>query len=510
MRAGLSAPVIILGAGPAGLTAAYELAQNGVRSVVLEQDAVVGGLARTVEHNGYRFDIGGHRFFTKLPYIENIWKDVLGDDLLVRSRLSRIFYRSKFFHYPLEPINALIGLGPAEAIHSIVSFLRARMAPSLPEDDLETWISNRFGRRLFEIFFKSYTEKVWGMPCNQISAEWGEQRIRGLSLATMLRDALSQHRPGDRTTRSLVREFYYPRLGPGMMWSRMREMVEQLGSEVVLEAPVEEIHWSRAGVTAVQAGGRLVTGEQFISSIPIRQLIQRLRPQPEAELQRAVDDFRYRDFITVALMVRGGKLFPDNWIYVHDPAVRVGRIQNYGNWSPDMTPDCSTSCLGFEYFCQQDDGFWEKSDAELTALAARELEHLGFAAAQQISDAKVVRMPKAYPVYDGAHRRGIQSIRAFLRTAPNLQLVGRNGMHRYNNQDHSMLTGVLAARNTMGASHDLWDLEPDSGYFEESSDLNRVALRALDVTQPRVPEKVRAASALSTRDALENPQNLGT
>jgi len=496
MRAGPSAPVVILGAGPAGLTAAYELAQNGVRSVVLEQDAVVGGLARTVEHNGYRFDIGGHRFFTKLPYIENIWKDVLGADLLVRSRLSRIYYRSKFFHYPLEPMNALIGLGPAEALRSIASFVRSRLAPSLPEDDLETWVSNRFGRRLFEIFFKGYTEKVWGMPCNQISAEWGEQRIRGLSLATVLRDALGQRTRGGRATRSLVREFYYPRLGPGMMWSRMREMVEQLGAEVVLQAPVEEILWSRGGVSAVRAGGRLYTGEQFISSIPIRELIQRLRPQPEMELQRALDDFRYRDFITVALMVRGGNLFPDNWIYVHDPAVSVGRIQNYGNWSPDMTPDRSTSCLGFEYFCQQDDGFWAKSDAELTALAGRELEHLGFAAAHQILDAKVVRMPKAYPVYDGVYRRGIKSIRAFLGTTPNLQLVGRNGMHRYNNQDHSMLTGVLAARNIMGANYDLWDLEPDSGYFEESGDLNQAALRALDVTQPKVPERVRAASAV--------------
>jgi protoporphyrinogen oxidase len=510
MPGGASAPVVILGAGPAGLTAAYELARNGVRSVVLEQDAVVGGLARTVEHNGYRFDIGGHRFFTKLLYIEDIWKQVLGADLLVRSRLSRIYYRSKFFHYPLEPMNALIGLGPSEALRCITSFLRSRLAPALPEDDLETWISNRFGRRLFQVFFKGYTEKVWGMPCNQISAEWGEQRIRGLSLATVLREALGKRPCGHRTTRSLAREFYYPRLGPGMMWSRMREIVEQLGVEVVLQAPVAEIHCSRGGVNAVLAGGRLYAGEQFISSIPIRELIHRLRPQPEQELQRALDDFRYRDFITVALMVKGGNLFPDNWIYVHDPTATVGRIQNYGNWSPDMIPDPGTSCLGFEYFCQENDGLWSKSDAELTALAARELEHLGFAAASQILDVKVVRMPKAYPVYDGVYRRGIKSVRAFLRTTPNLQLVGRNGMHRYNNQDHSMLTGVLAARNIMGASYDLWDLEPDSAYFEGDVGLNREVMRALDFSQPRVPERVRAVSALAAGDALENPQNLGT
>lgn len=235
--------------------------------------------------------------------------------------------------------------------------------------------------------------------------------------------------------------------------------------------------------------------EVAISSLPIRELIHRLRPEPPEALQQALHDFHYRDFITVALMVTGGHLFPDNWIYVHDPAVTVGRIQNYGNWSPEMTPDRSTSCLGFEYFCQQGDGLWTQSDAELTTLAVRELEHLGLAAAGQLLDAKVVRVPKAYPVYDGVHRRGLTTVRAFLRNTPNLQLVGRNGMHRYNNQDHSMLTGILAARNVMGANHSLWDLEPDSGYFENGDTWNAATLQALDATQPKVPERVRAASA---------------
>ena len=509
IRKAPSAPVIILGAGPAGLTAAYELARNGVRSIVLEQDSFVGGLARTVEHNGYRFDIGGHRFFTKLPYIENIWREVLGADLLVRPRLSRIYYRSKFFHYPLEPVNALIGLGPAEAFRCITSFLRARLAPSVPENDFETWVSNRFGRRLFDIFFKSYTEKVWGMRCYEISAEWGEQRIRGLSLSAVFWDALGQRLRGSRSARSLVREFYYPRLGPGMMWSRMREIVEQQGAEVVVQAPVDEIHWTQGGIAAVTAGGHTYTGGQFISSLPIRELIHRLRPEPPEELRQALHDFRYRDFITVALIVRGGNLFPDNWIYIHDPSVAVGRIQNYGNWSPDMTPDRSTSCLGFEYFCQEGDGLWAQSDAELIALAAREMEYLGFAAAGQLLDAKVVRVPKAYPVYDGVHRRGLATVREFLSTTPNLQLVGRNGMHRYNNQDHSMLTGVLAARNIMGASHNLWELEPDSGYFEDGDTLNAAAFQALNGTQPKVPAKLGEESALAAGDAGENRQSFG-
>lgn len=505
MGAGQSAPVVILGAGPAGLTAAYELAQNGVRAIVLERDAVVGGLARTVEHNGYRFDIGGHRFFTKSPYVEKIWKDVLGDDLLVRPRLSRIYYRSRFFRYPLEPLDALRGLGPAEAIRCMASFLRAHLAPTLPEEDFETWVSNRFGRRLFKIFFRSYTEKVWGMRCHEISAEWGAQRIRGLSLAAILADALSGSLPRQETARSLTRQFYYPRLGPGMMWSRMREIVEQSGVEVILNAPVEEISWTPAGVTGVRAGGHFYAGEHFISSIPIRELIGHLLPEPDEELRRSLDDFHYRDFITVALIVRGGNLFPDNWIYVHDPAVAVGRIQNYGNWSREMAPDPATSCLGLEYFCQQGDGMWSKSDEQLKAQAARELNYLGLAGAARVLDAKVVRVPKAYPVYDGAHRRGIAAVRAFLRTKPNLQLIGRNGMHRYNNQDHSMLTGVLAARNILGANYDLWDLEPDSGYLEDGHGFSAAVLRTLEAAQPLVPQKVRAASALAAGDALQNP-----
>lgn len=500
-----TAPVVILGAGPAGLTAAYELAKKGVRSIVLERDGVVGGLARTVEHNGYRFDIGGHRFFTKSPYVEKIWKDVLGDDLLVRPRLSRIYYRSRFFHYPLEPLDALRGLGMAEAVRCLASFVRAHLAPTLPEADFETWVSNRFGRRLFEIFFRSYTEKVWGMRCHEISAEWGAQRIRGLSLATILSDALAGRLRPQESARSLARQFYYPRLGPGMMWSRMREIVEQLGAEVVLNAPVEEISWTPAGVTGVRAGGCFYASEQFISSIPIRELIGHLSPEPDEELLHAMDDFHYRDFITVALIVRGGNLFPDNWIYVHDPAVAVGRIQNYGNWSRDMAPDPATSCLGLEYFCQQDDGLWSKPDEQLKAQAVRELDYLGLARSARVLDAQVVRVPKAYPVYDGAHRRGVAAVRAFLRTKPNLQLIGRNGMHRYNNQDHSMLTGALAARNILGANYDLWDLEPDSGYLEDENGFIASALQALEATQPPVPQKVRTAAALAAGDAFENP-----
>ncbi|MCU1273839.1 MAG: protoporphyrinogen oxidase [Bryobacterales bacterium] len=482
-----AAPVIILGAGPAGLSAGYELCGHGIGSILLERDSVVGGLARTVEHNGYRFDIGGHRFFTKIPSIEKIWKDVLGDDLLVRPRLSRIYYRSKFFRYPLEPLDAVLRLGPVEALRCLLSFMRARLSPSLPEDDFATWVSNRFGKRLFESFFEAYTEKVWGIPCSQIRAEWGEQRIRGLSLSTLIWESLRKVRQSGHTPKTLIREFYYPRLGPGMMWSRMQETIEGQGARIVLNAPVEEICWQPGRINAVRAGGVVYTGEHFISSMPIRELIARLNPAPPEQLRQALDDFNYRDFITVALMLRGGNVFPDNWIYIHDPAVAVGRIQNYGNWSPEMTPGPDTTCLGFEYFCQENDGFWSMSDEQLAAKAMQELSHLGFADASAVIDTKVVRVPKAYPVYDGVYQRGVAAVREFQRTVPNLQLVGRNGMHRYNNQDHSMLTAILAARNIMGANHDLWNLKIDSGYLEEGSGLNDADLQVLEATQPRVP-----------------------
>jgi protoporphyrinogen oxidase len=486
-------PVVILGAGPAGLTAAYELCRLGVPSIVLEQDSLVGGLARTVEHNGYRFDIGGHRFFTKVPLIEKIWKEVLGDDLLVRPRLSRIYYRGKFFKYPLEPLDALKGLGLAETLRCLASYGRAHLAPRSPEDDLETWVSNRFGQRLYEIFFKGYTEKVWGIPCRQIRSEWAAQRIRGLSLSALIWDAVALRRRDCAPIKTLIREFYYPRLGPGMMWSRMRELVEQQGARVVLNAPVEEIVRDDRRITAVRAGGRLYSGNHFISSIPIRELIERLSPAAPKSLRRASRDFHYRDFITVALIVRGTDLFPDNWIYVHDAAVSVGRIQNYSNWSPDMTPDAGATCLGLEYFCQQGDSLWSKPDAELVALAVGELAHLKLAPADAVIDAKVVRMPKAYPIYDGSYRRGLSAVRQFLTTVSNLQLVGRNGMHRYNNQDHSMLTAILAARNVMGASNDLWELNIDAGYQEDGASLSAQDMEALEAAQPRTPGVVSVA-----------------
>jgi len=486
--------VVILGAGPAGLSAAYELARYGKHSVVLEQDSVAGGLARTSEYKGYLFDIGGHRFFTKVRLVEKMWKDVLGDDLLERPRLSRIYYRSKFFHYPLDPMNVIAGLGFLEVIRCGISFLAARAFPQKPEIDFETWISNRFGKRLFRTFFENYTEKVWGIPCREIGAEWAAQRIRGLSLATLVHSAFHRRRPGKAKIRTLAQQFYYPRRGPGMMWTRVKELVESAGSEVVFNAPAERIHWKPGRVTGVSAGGRFYPGEHFVSSIPIRELMARLDPPPPPRYLEAAERLQYRDFLTVALIVKQRDLFPDNWIYVHDPSVAVGRIQNYKNWSPEMTPDSETSCLGMEYFCFKDDHLWRMADADLIELARREVAQLGLARAEDAIDGCVVRMPKAYPVYDKDYRAALSLIREFLDTLPNLQLAGRNGMHRYNNQDHSMLTAIMGARNILGAHNDLWKLDADSSYQEHGEPITDEELVALGATQPLVPSHLQGGT----------------
>lgn len=480
--------VVILGAGPAGLTAAYELSNLGLGCVVLEQDNVVGGLARTVEHKGFRFDIGGHRFYTKVSLVQQIWRDILGDDLLSRKRLSRIYYKSKFFAYPLQPLDAFRGLGPIETCRCGVSFLWSRLFPTLPERDFETWVSNRFGRRLFKTFFQSYTEKVWGMNCRDIAAEWAAQRIKGLSLWSLLQDAILPH--SNNRIKTLIKEFQYPRLGPGMLWSRMREIVEQRGVRVILNAPVESVRLQSGKVLSVRAGGNIYQGQHFISSIPIRELVEKLEPAVEQDLQAAAAKLRYRDFITVALMVRGRNLFPDNWIYIHNAAIRAGRVQNYGNWSPDMTADTESSCLGVEYFCNSSDDIWKMRDEDLITLAKREMTKLQLLKEEDVTDGAVLRMPKAYPVYDRNYQDALTVIRNFVANVGNLQLVGRNGMHRYNNQDHSMLTAILAARNVAGSRFDLWNLTLDKDYLETGPQISTEELAALEQSQPFVPRTI--------------------
>ena len=357
------APVVIIGAGPAGLTAAYVLSKAGVQSIVLEKDPTVGGIARTVNYKNYYFDIGGHRFFTKVKSVENIWKEVLGEDLLRRHRLSRIYFNKKFFYYPLRPLNALLGLGIWNSILISFSYLISQLFPSRKEETFEQWVSNRFGKRLYKIFFKTYTEKVWGISCNEISAEWAGQRVKGLSLMTALKHAILKKQPGQkdkkRVIKTLIDEFDYPKLGPGMMWRAMVEIIQKNGSQVCLGKAVEGIRWSGNKVEALEVRGdgqiELLSGKDFISSMPLREALQKFKPGVPKEVLDAANDLKYRDFLTVALIINKPEVFPDTWIYIHDPEVKVGRIQNFKNWSPFMVPEPNKTCLGLEYFCFEGD-----------------------------------------------------------------------------------------------------------------------------------------------------------
>ncbi|HUA18509.1 MAG TPA: NAD(P)/FAD-dependent oxidoreductase [Bryobacteraceae bacterium] len=482
---------VIIGAGPAGLTAALELAKAGVPCTVLESAFVPGGLAKTDEYKGYRFDIGGHRFFTKVRVVEQIWHQLMGADFLERRRLSRIYYRGKYFKYPLEPLDALLGLGLWNAAACGFSYLYARLFPVRPELTFDAWVSNRFGRRLFKIFFESYTEKVWGIPCTEISAEWAAQRIRGLDAISLIKNMLlGKPKEKSKVVKTLIDSFHYPRLGPGMMWEKCVEHIEALQSRVCYRSRVDKIYWEPGRVLAVEAADRRYSASHFISTMPIRELIRALDPAPPPEVLAAASDFRYRDFVTVALILRQRDLFPDNWIYIHEPSVKVGRIQNFKNWSPEMVPDPETTCLGLEYFCFEGDDLWTKSDEAMRALATEELAQLKIAHPHQVIDGTVVREHKAYPIYDENHQRGLKVLRDFLPNLPNLQLVGRNGMHHYNNQDHSMLTGLLAARNILGAHYDLWKVNVDAEYHEAGEILTEEELRQLEASQPLVPERV--------------------
>lgn len=491
-------PVVIIGAGPAGLTAAYQLYKSGKRSIIIEKDNTVGGLSRTVKRDGFNFDIGGHRFFTKSKEVENLWEEVLKEDFLTRNRLSRIYYNKKFFYYPFKVTNAIFGLGIINSLLIVTSYIKSQVFPELPEKTFEQWVSNRFGKRLYKLFFKTYTEKVWGIPCNEISAEWAAQRIKGLSLLSALKNALIKNQSTDKQTvvKTLIDSFKYPKLGPGMMWEKVASIVESNGCKIYFDSVVSKINWDKDKIISIEINhngtNEIVDGEHFISSMPIRELIQQMDPPVTSEILEAATNLNYRDFITVAVVVNKEKIFPDNWIYIHDPNVKVGRIQNFKNWSPSMVPDNSYTCLGLEYFCFEGDGFWSKSEDELVNLAKNELEYLGFIAKDEVTKGYVVKMPKAYPVYDPEYKKNLNTIKKFLSNISNIQLVGRNGMHKYNNQDHSMLTSMLAVKNILGSNYDLWQINADENYHEEitETEASQSQLSLTESTQPLVPSTI--------------------
>ncbi len=503
MKQDRAVDVAIVGAGPAGLTAAYLLGKAGYSVTVIERDPhYVGGISRTVEHEGFRFDIGGHRFFSKSKEVVNLWNELLPDDFIERPRMSRIYYEGKFYSYPLRAFEALGNLGVLRSSLCMLSYLKGKALPRKTVRSFEDWVVNQFGWKLYSIFFKTYTEKVWGMPCDEMSADWAAQRIKGLSLGKAVLDGLRRslrlnNRPNDgMETKTLLENFRYPRLGPGMMWEAARDRVVEQGNQVLMGCALKQLatdpRTGRWRVQASDADGAPVTinASHVICSAPMRELATRLHPLPEALPEASA--LRYRDFLTVALMVRSPDLFPDNWIYIHDSKVKVGRVQNFRSWSPEMVPDPEIACVGLEYFCFEGDGVWASSDDDLVALATREMETLGLLKAEQVVGGAVVRQEKAYPVYDDGYRDNVEALRRELEERyPTLHCVGRNGMHRYNNQDHAMMTAMLTVRNIQAGErvYDIWAVNEDAEYHESGNEGERAAL--LSVRE--VPERLRAA-----------------
>jgi protoporphyrinogen oxidase len=462
--------VAVIGGGPAGLTAAYELHRLGSRMkpIVFEADQIVGGIARTESHKGFRFDIGGHRFFTKVPEVERMWHEVLGDDFIKRPRLSRIYYRGKFFDYPLKFFNALFNIGLYESIRIVLSYAKWRVFPSKQEDNFEQWVINRFGGRLYMHFFRSYTEKVWGIPPTEIRADWAAQRIKNLSLFKAIWNSIS----GANDTASLIEEFHYPRLGPGMMWEKVQTFLEERGGEVRLQTSVERVLRDGNRVTGIEVRNpdgstEVVEADHFVNSMALRDLIERFDPPPPPEVQAAAARLSYRDFLIVTLILDHADPFPDNWVYVHSPEINVGRIQNFRAWSEEMLPDPSKSSIGMEYFCNVGDELWQKNRDELVALAGKELGILGLAPEESVVDGAIIRQPKAYPVYDEHYQDALAVLAEWIGGLENFHTCGRNGLHRYNNQDHSMLTAMLVAENILGADHDVWHVNVERSYHEE-------------------------------------------
>jgi protoporphyrinogen oxidase len=499
-----SVDVAIIGAGPAGLTAAYLLSKEGKTVTVIEKDPVyVGGISRTVEHEGFRFDIGGHRFFSKSKEVVDLWNEILPDDFIQRPRMSRIYYEGKFYSYPLRAFEALFNLGIIRSTLCMMSYAKAKVFPNNNVRSFEDWTVNQFGWKLYSIFFKTYTEKVWGMPCDEMSADWAAQRIKGLSLGAAVMDGLKRSlglnkKPNDgMETKTLLETFRYPRQGPGMMWDAARDKVVAAGNEVLMGRSLKQLRHDSAtdrwNVQAVDAGGNVtnINAGHVISSAPMRELASRIYPMP-ASIPNAMG-LNYRDFLTVALMINSEDLFPDNWIYIHDSKVKVGRVQNFRSWSPEMVPDPELACVGLEYFCFEGDGLWSMSDDDLVALATKEMAILGLCDPKTVVGGAVVRQEKAYPVYDETYRDNVEAMRVELEGAyPTLHMVGRNGMHRYNNQDHAMMTAMLTTKNIVAGRrvYDIWNVNEDAEYHESGTEGEQAALASVR----DVPERVAKAA----------------
>jgi protoporphyrinogen oxidase len=505
----IAVDVAIIGAGPAGLTAGYLLTKAGKTVAIIEKDETyVGGISRTVQSGGYRFDIGGHRFFSKSQQVVDLWNEILPDDFIQRPRMSRIYYEGKFYSYPLRAFEALRNLGLWRSSMCMLSYGWSKLFPIKEVKSFEDWTSNQFGKKLYSIFFKTYTEKVWGMPCNEMSADWAAQRIKGLSLWGAVTDGLKRSLglnkgPNDGTVKTLLETFRYPRLGPGMMWEAARDKIVaaggivRMGHSLKLLAADGQGGW-RMSAESADRGELTINAGHVISSAPMRELAARTHPLPQTIIE--VSQLKYRDFLTVALMIKSEDLFPDNWIYIHDSKVKVGRVQNFRSWSPEMVPDADTACVGLEYFCFEGDGLWSLPDDELVALATKEMDILGLVSPDKVVGGAVVRQEKAYPVYDEHYAANVAALRAELEEKhPSLHLVGRNGMHRYNNQDHAMMTAMLTVENILAGEriYDTWCVNEDAEYHEAGDEgaEKQVPARAVSADQAAALASVREVPA---------------
>lgn len=472
--------VAIIGAGPAGLTAAYELSKRGFKVDVFEEDPLfVGGISRTVEHKGFRFDIGGHRFFSKNKDIEQWWEDILGDDFLSRPRLSRWYYRKKFFNYPIKPIQLLKVFGILDSIKIAASYIKAKLRPVTPEKTLADWCVNNFGAYLAKPFFIDYNIKLWGVHPRNLSKDFASQRVKGLSFTSALREAMKKSlgiKKGE-VVKSLIDSFKYPSLGPGMMWERVRFLTEKNKGEFFLGHKVIKINHKDGKILYLETLDLLGRKKKFyadyvLSSMPLKDLVLALSPSPPQKIICAAQSLKFRDFVTVALMTNQENMPPDTWIYTHDEGMKPIRIQLFKNWSPHMVPDKKKSCIGVEYVCNEGDKLWRLSDDDLVKQAKTDISKLGFVDSQKIFDAKVVRLKNVYPVYLLDYQKNVSEIREYLESTfekYSLQPIGRGGLHRYNNTDHSMMTAFLAMKNLAGeGDYSQWEVNADAGYHEES------------------------------------------
>lgn len=468
--------IIIIGAGPAGLTSAYLLAQAGYKVIVYESEReYVGGLSRTVNHKNFKIDVGGHRFFSKDPEVKKFWSSFLGEDFTIKKRSSKIFYNNQFFKYPLS-LPELIGkTNPFLSFIILLSYAKSQLFPPKTTDNYENWMIKHFGRKLYLLFFKSYTEKVWGIPCDKISPDWAIQRINNLNIKSIFLSLLTPLKMShNKNIKSLIEEFEYPRLGPGMLWEKVRDEVLLMGGEIHLNSPVMGAYYdssTKKWEVTLSSGTKSPLADHLISSIPLKHILEKLTPAPPELLMRDIGTLSYREFVTIAIMFKGPSPFPDNWIYIQDGNVRVARIQNYKNWSSSMVPGPKYVSLGLEYYCQENDDFWTMMDSQLFKFALSELEILKIPYTTDELDYKVIRAKNAYPIYDLDYREKILNIQKHVNQIPNLHLVGRAGLHRYNNQDHSIKTAMLTCENIKlkFKKYDPWMVNQDAEYIESIS-----------------------------------------